>query len=179
MVEQPVGPGGGDELVAGADGADGALVTPEVVAAVAAGRHRRHRFPARGHVVKVLYAEEERAVVQVAADLAGLRPSGYVAAAALVMAQRVQESGEGGGAGAAAGRRVAGSLPTLEDRELLAELVQARLALRRYGTNVNQAAAVLNSGGQAPVWLELAVAGGDRAVARVDQAAAAVARRLA
>lgn len=31
-----------------------------------------------------------------------------------------------------------------EDRELLTELIQARLALRRYGVNVNQAAAVLN-----------------------------------
>jgi hypothetical protein len=45
--------------------------------------------------------------------------------------------------------------------------------------NVNQAAAVLNRGGDAPVWLQQAVAGGDRAVARVDDAAAAVARRLA
>ncbi len=68
-------PGGGDGLVAGADGADGALVTPEVVAAVAAGRHRRHRFPARGHVLKVLYADEERAAVQVAADLPGFGPA--------------------------------------------------------------------------------------------------------
>ena len=65
-----------------------------------------------------------------------------------------------------------------QNRELLAELVQARLALRRYGVNDNQAAAVLNSGGAASVWLEQAVAGGDRAVARVDTAAAALARRL-
>ena len=95
------------------------------------------------------------------------------------MAQQVQEPtepGEGGGAGGPRVRRV--SLSSPEDRELLAELIQARLALRRYGTNVNQAAAVLNGGGQVPVWLEQAVAGGDRAVARVDRAAAAVARRL-
>jgi len=155
------------------------VVTPEAVAAVAAGRHRRHRFPARDHVVKVLYGEEERGVVEVAAELAGLRPSGYVAAAALVMARQVQEPTEpGGGAGGPAGGRAGVSMSTPEDRELLAELIQARLALRRYGTNVNQAAAVLNSGGQVPVWLEQAVAGGDRAVARVDRAAAAVARRL-
>jgi hypothetical protein len=66
-----------------------------------------------------------------------------------------------------------------EGRELLAELIQARLALRRYGVNVNQAARVLNSCGQAPGWLEEAVAGGDRAVARMDAAAALLARRLA
>jgi len=174
MAEQSVGPGCEEQDAE-------PVVTPEAVAAVAAGRHRRHRFPARGHVVKVLYGEEERAAVEVAAELAGLRPSGYVAAAALVMAQQVQEPtgpGEGGGAGGPARRRVPGSLSSPEDRELLAELIQARLALRRYGTNVNQAAAVLNSGGQVPVWLEQAVAGGDRAVARVDAAAAAVARRL-
>mgnify|MGYP000389074695 CR=1 FL=1 len=47
-----------------------------------------------------------------------------------------------------------------QDRELLAELIQARLALRRYAVNlnVNQIAAALNSGGQAPVW----AAGRDR-----------------
>lgn len=103
MSEQRVG-SGHDGPVAGADGA---VVMPQVVAAVAAGRHRRHRFPARGHVAKVLYAAEERAAVQVAAELAGLRPSGYVAAAALAMAQRVQEPGpdEAGGAGGTAGRR--------------------------------------------------------------------------
>ena len=64
------------------------------------------------------------------------------------------------------------------DRELLAELIQARLALRRYGVNVNQVAAVLNSGGHAPVWLEQAVAGSNRAVARVDEATLALIRRL-
>ena len=58
------------------------------------------------------------------------------------------------------------------------ELIQARLALRRYGVNVNQAVASLNSGGQAPVWLEQVGAGSDRAVARVDEATAALTRRL-
>ena len=72
MAEQSVGPGREEQAAE-------PVVTPVAVAAVAAGRHRRHRFPARGHVVKVLYGEEERAAVQVAAELAGLRPSGYVA----------------------------------------------------------------------------------------------------
>ena len=63
-------------------------------------------------------------------------------------------------------------------RELLAELVQARLALRRYAVNVNQIAAALNSSGAAPVWLDLAVAGADRAVARLDAVAQRPVRRL-
>jgi hypothetical protein len=83
-------------------------VTPEAVAAVAAGRHRRHRFPARRHVVKVLYGEEERAAVEVAAELAGLRTSGYVAVAVLVMAQQVHESTGPEEGGERAGRRGAG-----------------------------------------------------------------------
>ena len=65
-----------------------------------------------------------------------------------------------------------------ENQQLLVELIQARLALRRYGVNVNQAVASLNSGGQAPVWLEQAVAGSDRAVARVDEVTAALTRWL-
>ena len=65
-----------------------------------------------------------------------------------------------------------------QNRQLLEELIQARLALRRYGVNVNQAVAALNSGGQAPVWLAQAVAGSDRAVARVDEATVAPTRRL-
>ena len=142
------------------------------------GRHRRHQSPARDHVVKVLYAPAERAAVEQAAGLAGLRPSSYVAWAAVAMAEQVlgqASRGPGGGSAGAAERvRSVGG-----DRELLAELIQARLALRRYGVNVNQAAAVLNSGGQVPVWLEQAVAGGERAVARVDAAATALIRRLA
>lgn len=158
-----------------AEGVDG----PETVGGVVAlGRHRRHMFPARSHAVKVLYGEQERATVEVAAELADLRLSSYVAAAALLMAQRVVEDGEGREqADRAPGRPAVVS--AREDRELLAELIRARLAVRRYGVNVNQAAAMLNRGGDVPVWLEQAIAGGNRAVARVDDAAAAVARRLA
>lgn len=154
-------------------------MTPEAVAAVAAGRHRRHRFPARRHVVKG------------AVRRGGTRRCGGGGGAGWSSYQRLcggcgagdgaagpgaDRAGRGRGAGGPAGRRVPVSLSSPEDRELLAELIQARLALRRFGVNVNQAAAVLNSGGEVPVWLEQAVAGGDRAVARVDRAA--VARRL-
>jgi hypothetical protein len=56
--------------------------------------------------------------------------------------------------------------------------MQARAAVNRYGVNVNQAVAALHSLGRAPLWLDQAVAGARRAVERVDEAAALVARRL-
>ena len=159
---------------------DGLALPLEVEAAVLLGRHRPHLFPGRGHVVKVLYSEEERDTVERAAEVAGLRPSSYVATAALRMAGRVLEARDDVVQdGATEVRQVVVGWSDREDRDLLAELIQARLALRRYGVNLNQAAAVLNRGGDAPVWLEQAIAGGDRAVARVDTAAAALARRLA
>ncbi len=75
-------------------------------------------------------------------------------------------------------RRRHAMLTPHHDRELLAELIQARLALRRYGVNFNQVAAALNSGGSVPAWLDRAVAGADRAVARLDIATQALTRRL-
>lgn len=146
-----------------------------------AGRHRRHRFPARGHVVKVLYGDDELAAVRQAAALSGLRPSSYVAAAALAMAHQVVVDPPGAvarGPLRSSGRAVRAFTPA-QDRELLAELMRSRVAVRRFGTNVNQAVAALHSGQEPPVWLERAVAGCERAVARLDEAAAAVARRLA
>jgi len=127
----------------------------------AVGRHRLHRFPARRHAVKVLYGDDELAVVRRAAPQAGLRPASYVAAAALASAT---------GARAPQGAR--------QDREALAELLHVCLAVHQYGVNLNQVAAVLTSGGHAPDWLQQAVAGGDRALARIDEAARLLARRL-
>ena len=132
------------------------LPTPAAV-----GRHRLHRFPARRHAVKVLYGDDELAVVRRAATQAGLRPASYVAAAALASAT--------GGPAPHGGR---------QDREALAELLQVRLVVHQYGVNLSQAAAVLGSGGHAPDWIERAVAGGDRALARIDEAARLLARRL-
>ena len=126
-------------------------------------RYRVRRASARPRAVKVLYGEDELATVSRAAAQAGLRPSGYVAAAALASAQ-----------GAAP--------PTAhsESRELLTELMQARAALRQYGTNLNQIAAAMNSGvTEPPFWLAAAVAGAERATARIDQAASQLRRWLA
>jgi hypothetical protein len=118
----------------------------------AAVRHRQHRFPARTRVVKARYDEQEFAVLAAAAERARLTPSGFLAGAGL----------------AAAGQGPAPSQSV--DRELLAELLRLRLAIRRYAVNVNQAVAALHSTGDAPVWLSRAVAGAQQAVLSADAA---------
>jgi hypothetical protein len=123
-------------------------------------RHRRHRFPARTRVVKARYDEQEYAALAAAAQRARLTPSGFLAGAGL----------------AAAGRGPAPSQSV--DRELLAELLSLRTAIRRYAVNVNQAVALMHSTGEAPVWLSRAVAGAHRAVVSADAATQRVARRL-
>ena len=65
-------------------------------------------------------------------------------------------------------------------RELLTELMRTRAAVRQYGTHLNQVAAAMNSGvTEPPVWLAAAVAGAERATARIDEAASLLSRRLA
>ena len=143
-------------------------------AAVAnAGRHRLHRSPARDHAMKVLYGDDEWTLILQAAQMLGLRPSSFVASAALAAAQLAVYPPQADGTG----RRPWAAAPAA-DRELLLELMQARTAVNRYGANVNQAVAALHGVGQAPAWLKQAVAGAHRAVERVDEAAALVARRL-
>jgi hypothetical protein len=123
-------------------------------------RDRQHRFPGRKNALKVLYDDAEVAAVRSAADVAGLTPTGFVATAGLTLA------------GAALP-------PALSaDRQLLAELLQTRTALSRYGTNLNQAVAAMHSGADAPAWLLQAVAGCARAADGVDALTAALSRRL-
>lgn len=115
-------------------------------------RHRRHRFPARDKVVKVRYDDRELAVLAAAADRAGLTVAGFLAGAGLSVAGQ-------------------GPPPSqTADRELLAELLRLRLAIRRYAVNVNQAVVALHNTGQPPVWLSRAVAGADQAVLSADAA---------
>jgi len=128
-------------------------------------RHRRHHFPGRSRAVKVLYDETEFAGVQTAALAAGLTPTGFVAAAGLTLADPN------------AGGRLVGSAADL-DRAVLTELLAIRTALRRYGVNINQGIAALNSGAGAPVWLRQAVAGCDRAVGRLDDVTLLLSHRL-
>ena len=128
-------------------------------AAVLVSRHRDHRFPGRGRRVTVRLCDEELAAIELAAGRAGLTPTGFVGAAALAAAR--------GTAGPAAS----------ESREALGELMAARAAVRRFGVNVNQAVAALNSTGEAPDWLGQAVEATARAVGRVDAAAELLMRR--
>jgi len=155
----------------------------------AAGRKRRYASPRRQQSVLVKYTEQERSAVGRAAEVAGLRVSSYVAVAALHAAQAmlgegllppvgVPTAGLDGSVVGGPGRRVGLAWSAGELREVLAELVSARLALRRYGVNLNQAVVLLHTGGGVPVWLQQAVQAADRAVGRVDAASAVLVRRL-
>jgi hypothetical protein len=128
-------------------------------AVVVGGRHRDHRFPGRGRRITVRLAEEEFAAIESAAGRAGLTPTGYLGAVGLAAAR---------GTAAPASSQV---------REVLAELMAARAQVRRFGGNVNQGVAALNSTGAPPEWLRQAVELASRAVARVDDAAEALMRR--
>ncbi|MEP6463823.1 MAG: hypothetical protein ABJC62_10500 [Frankiaceae bacterium] len=131
---------------------------PEGGAAVAT-RHRDHRFPGRGRRITVRLDEEEFAAIELAAGRAGLTPTGFVGGAALASAKGTTLPGLSG------------------EREALTELMQARAQVRRFGGNVNQAVAALNSTGEAPEWLAQAVELTVRAVRRVDEAAELLMRR--
>ncbi len=56
-------------------------VTGQSAVLADAGRHRLHRSPARGHAMKVLYGDDEWALIVQASQMLGLRPSSYVASA--------------------------------------------------------------------------------------------------
>ena len=140
--------------------ADGPQAPPEGAAAVVT-RHREHRFPGRRRPVQVRFGEEEFAAIELAAGRAGLTPTGYVGAVALAAAR--------------------GTVPPApsQSREALTELMAARAQVRRFGGNVNQAVAALNSTGETPQWLAQAVELTSRAVRQVDAAAEALMRRRA
>ena len=123
-------------------------------------RLRRHRA-GRPRPVQVRFGEEEFAAIELAAGRAGLTPTGYVGAVALAAAR--------------------GTVPPApsQSREALTELMAARAQVRRFGGNVNQAVAALNSTGETPQWLAQAVELTSRAVRQVDAAAEALMRRRA
>lgn len=149
MAEQGAGGPSVEEDAAGGAQVDAAL----------AARHREHRFPARGRRVTVRLGEEELAAIELAAGRAGLTTAGYVGAVAIAAA--------------------VGTVPPVpsQTQQALAELMAARAQVRRFGGNVNQAVAQLNSTGEAPEWLAQAVALTGRAVRRVDEAAELLMRR--
>ena len=127
--------------------------------AVVVARHRAHSFPGRRRPVQVRFGENEYAAIALAAGRAGLTPTGYVGAVALAAAR--------------------GTVPPApsQTQAALAELMQARAQVRRFGGNVNQAVAALHSTGEAPEWLAEAVELTARAVRLVDEAAELLMRR--
>lgn len=109
-------------------------------------------------------------MIVAAARRVDLTPTGYIAHAALAHARGECSTGGIGGALDGDGYEVL--------RQALGELFDARTALNRVGTNLNQAVAAFNATGQAPVWLADAVRLVTRAVTTVDEAASGVGRRL-
>jgi hypothetical protein len=164
--EQPTAADPADSAMAAAEdattgqaaGSGSAPAAPEGAAAVVT-RHREHRFPGRRRPVQVRFGEDEYAAIELAAGRAGLTPTGYVGAVALAAAR--------------------GTVPPAPSasREALVELMAARAQVRRFGGNVNQAVAQLNSTGAPPEWLAGAVELTTRAVVRVDAAAEQMMRR--
>ena len=98
------------------------------------------------------YSAAEYADIRDAAQAAGVTATSYAADAAI-----------------AAARGRAGEVNGM-DRQVMLELLATRAQLRRYGNNLNQAARILNAGGDPPEWLRNAIALTDRIVQRVDRA---------
>jgi hypothetical protein len=136
----------------------------------AARRYRRRSETARDHRLTPRFSEAELAAIRAAADATQMTLTGFCALAALAAARR--RPGELGDAP-----------PSEENNEELAEmqreLFDARTAVNRAGTNLNQAVAQLNATGVPPVWLEHAVDRVMRAVDQVDAVASRIHRRLA
>lgn len=131
-----------------------------------AGRVRRHVFPGRDRRINPSFTAAEYAEVVAAAERAGFTPTGFCARAALAAAR--------GEASPAAPASL--ELETLS--VLQSELFDARAAVNRVGTNLNQAVTAFNSTGQAPLWLSTVVAMCARTVAALDEVISAVHRRV-
>ncbi|MFD6756132.1 MULTISPECIES: plasmid mobilization protein [Micromonospora] len=129
--------------------------------AIPAARHRTHSRPGRPHAILIRLSDDEKRLLEVAAESAGLTPTGYAAKMA-VEAATGQESNAASG----------------DLRELQRELFAARRAVNMFGSNVNQVAAAWHSTGELPEWAAEAVRLCARAVDRLDQLTARIHRRL-
>ncbi len=105
------------------------------------------------------YDDAEYDIVASAASRAGMTPTGYAPTQHWTP------------------RGATASTPDA-DREVLLELMACRTQLRRYGNNVNQAARVLNAGGEAPERLRNAIELSDRVVDRIDSAVSDLSGRI-
>lgn len=126
-------------------------------------RYRRRDSACRDRRVTVRLSGDELAVIDRAAGIAGLTVAGFCGWAAIGAAQRADGVAESG-------------------RDQLAEmqrhLYEARVAVNRVGTNLNQAVVALNATGVAPTWLHYAVERCNLAVQRLDEVVSSIHRRL-
>lgn len=132
-----------------------------------AGHDRPHATPGRVRRINPSFSADEHADIAAAARRTGLTPTGFCAQAALAVAR--------GNTGPATVKE-RGEFEALADVQ--AELFDARTAVVRTGTNLNQAVAALNSTGQPPVWLAHAVDRCTKTLTALDGLIAAVHRRL-
>jgi hypothetical protein len=130
----------------------------------ARGRDRRHLFPGRTRRAAPTFTEQDWVEITAAAAAAGITPTGFCGEAALAVARRTSPA----------------SLHPLRETlaELQSELFDARVAVGRIGTNLNQAVAALNATGEAPDWLPRAAALCERRMAAIDAVVARIHRRL-
>ena len=128
------------------------------------GRDRRHRFPGRDCRLTPRFTTGEVAEIEAAAAAVGMTTTGFCAEAALSTAR---------GVGSAA---LDPARETFADAQ--AELFDARVALGRIGTNLNQAVAALNATGQAPDWLARVVVLCEWRMERIDEVIGRIDRRL-
>jgi uncharacterized protein (DUF1778 family) len=132
----------------------------------ASGRERRRR-PREGQTERVSprFTPVDRAEIDAAAASAGMSTSRFCAEAALAAARGAQMV-----------------LSAAQDREALArlqrQLFAARTAVARFGVNVNQAVAALNTTGEVPDWMYQAATMVGRSISRMDEVIAQVDRRL-
>jgi hypothetical protein len=136
---------------------------------VVRGSDRRHQFPGRHQRVNLRFDPKEYQDVAAAAARSGLTPAGFCANAALAAARGTANPGS----------LVSGTGVTrYELAALQRELLAARTAVIRTGTNLNQATVALNATGEAPEWLDQAVKRCDRSLGQLDALVADIDRRL-
>lgn len=126
------------------------------------GRDRPHLYPGRPGRIAPRYTAQEVADIAVAAAAAGLTPTGFVAEAGLAAARGEQPS----------------SLGRETLAQLQVELFDARVAVGRIGTNLNQGIAALHATGEAPAWLVRAAGLCEQRMRRVDAIIARIDRVL-
>jgi hypothetical protein len=128
-------------------------------------RYRRRSTEPREQRLTARFTDDELDAIRSAATAAELTLAGFCALAAVAAAhtQRL-------GAPAESGRD--------ELAEMQRHLFEARVAVNRTGTNLNQAVAAFNATGVAPVWLHHAVDRSAKAVEELDRVVSRIHRRL-